>query len=190
MISKFCLVLNKHWKPIGFCSVYHGITKMLSNRAVMLDVPSYCLLTGDEWMSVVGTNLENCILTTRGRLVLPEIIITKFYDRYNYRDPRCSKHNLLKRDGMICQYTGEFLVKKNATIDHILPKSKGGKTTWNNCVVSSFFCNNRKGSKTLNEVNLKLLIDPKKPTWGLRDYIPNNIQIPNSWEYFLGEKNH
>ena len=188
MDHRLCLVLNKHWKPISFCSVYHGISKMMNERACMLTIPSYQVITGNEWMNMLSDDSENGILTTRGYLPVPEIIITKFYEKIIFRNPACNRKNLLRRDGLKCQYTGEYLDKEEATIDHMLPRCRGGKTTWENCVVTSFKFNNKKGAKTPDEIKKHPMCNPSKPVWSLIDYIPDSYKMPESWKYFIGNK--
>jgi hypothetical protein len=187
MEHRLCLVLNKHWKPISFCSVYHGVSKMMNERACMLSLPSYELVTAKEWMKMLSDNSESGILTTRGYLPAPEIIITKFYEKMIFKNPSCNRKNLLKRDGLRCQYTGEELSKENATIDHLLPRCRGGRTTWDNCVVASFNFNNKKGPRTPEEINKFPMSNPSKPAWSLIDYIPETYEVPSSWRSFLGE---
>ena len=189
MNQRLCLVLNKHWKPVSFCSAYHGISKMLNEIALMLELPSYQLINGTDWMSMVCPENNGGILTTKGYLPAPEIIVAKFYEKLIYRNPACNRKNLLKRDGLKCQYTGEKLERENATIDHMLPKCRGGKTSWDNCVITSFNFNNKKGAKTPEEIKKKPLCNPTRPVWGLVDYIPENFVIPESWKHFVGEKN-
>lgn len=185
MDNRLCLVLNKHWKPISFCSIYHSISKIMNERALMLKVPSYELIDGDSWISMISNEDNNSILTTRGYLPIPEIIVAKYYEKVIFRSPACNRRNLLKRDGLKCQYTGETLSKDAATIDHLLPRSRGGRTTWENCVVTSFKFNNKKGARTPEEIKKEPLSKPSKPKWNLLDYIPESYSIPDSWKYFI-----
>jgi hypothetical protein len=190
MDSRICLVLNKHWKPVSFCSAYHGISKMLNERALMITMPDYQLVDGKSWMEMATDEDTGGILTTRGYLPAPEVIVAKFFERVFYRHPSCNRKNLLKRDGLRCQYTGQPLERHNATIDHLLPRSRGGKTEWDNCVVTSFNFNNKKGARTPEEINHKPMCNPSKPVWGLIDYLPENIVIPDSWKHFIKIKNN
>jgi hypothetical protein len=76
---------------------------------------------------------------------------------------RFSKKTLMDRDKSQCQYCEEALIMASATIDHVIPKSKGGKTSWDNCVISCRSCNSNKGSYSLKEAGLSLLKQPKYP---------------------------
>lgn len=115
-------------------------------------------------------NYDHCyeIKTSRGVYHLPTAIILVEYVHIPYKDCAINKTNILKRDKSICQYCGKHLGKKDFTIDHIIPKSKGGQNTWTNLVASCRKCNFRKGSKTLKEAKMSLLKDPKQPS---KDYI-------------------
>ena len=188
MNHRLCLVLNKHWKPISFCSTYHGISKMLNDRAVMLDSSTYQTINGEEWMKMLSNDDTRGILTPRGYLPAPEIIIAQFYEKIIYRYPSCNRKNIIKRDGLKCQYTGDYLEKEDATIDHLIPRSRGGPTSWDNCVVTSFDFNNKKGARTPEEINKRLIKNPTRPIWGLVDYVPDSFTIPGSWKYFIGTK--
>lgn len=76
---------------------------------------------------------------------------------------KVSRYMLYKRDDGKCAYCGKSLSQKESTIDHIIPKDKGGLTTWDNCVISCKPCNNFKDNKTLEESGMKLLIHPYNP---------------------------
>jgi 5-methylcytosine-specific restriction endonuclease McrA len=75
-----------------------------------------------------------------------------------------SRKNILARDKMICQYCGIKCTAKTATLDHVVPKSRGGENSWTNIVTSCKKCNNKKDNKTPAEARMKLLSVPKKPT--------------------------
>lgn len=188
MDSNICLVLNKYWKPISYCSIYTAISKMFNERALMIRHPDYITINAEQWMSLSVSESDKSIMTTRGNLPMPEVIIARFYDRTDLRHPVCNRKNIIKRDGLICQYTGKPISRQEATIDHILPRCRGGATSWENCVVSSFSVNNKKGAHTPEEVNYILKNKPSRPSWGLVDFLPEGFNMPESWKPFLNEK--
>jgi hypothetical protein len=190
MDNHICLVLNKYWKPISYCSIYTAISKMFNERALMITHPDFMTVNAEEWMAMQSDESSNSILTTKGYLPVPEVIMARYYERTDLRHPVCNRKNIIKRDGLICQYTGKSIPKNEATIDHILPRCRGGKTSWENCVVSSFSVNNKKGHHTPEEVNYILKNKPSKPSWGLVDFLPENFNMPDSWKAFLNEKRH
>lgn len=98
---------------------------------------------------------------------------------------RFSLKNLWNRDKGKCQYTGKVLTESNGNIDHVIPKSRGGKTTWTNCVLCHKDVNSKKGDKTPTEAGLRLLSIPKEPV-----HLPSTMSIKNplnikEWKAFL-----
>ncbi len=93
-----------------------------------------------------------------------------------------TRRNLMRRDGMRCQYCGKSNVQ--LTLDHILPRSRGGREEWENLVVACVACNNKKGNRTPEEAGMKLLSKPKKPSpiLFLRQHFPQN---ENDWKDYL-----
>jgi len=77
---------------------------------------------------------------------------------------RVTRQGIIDRDGHICQYCGERITGKRLTIDHVYPKSKGGKMKWENVVVSCWKCNNKKGNRLLKSCGMKLIREPKAPS--------------------------
>lgn len=80
-----------------------------------------------------------------------------------------NKKELFKRDSGICQYCEKSLATEIATVDHILPRSRGGLTSWENCVICCSGCNSKKGNKTPSEANMRLIKIPRPPSPGLLD---------------------
>ena len=81
----------------------------------------------------------------------------------NRQTMRFNKEGLFMRDAGTCQYCEKELTRQNSTIDHIIPRSKGGNTSWENCVICCPSCNSKKGNKTLTEAGMDLLRIPAKP---------------------------
>jgi len=109
-----------------------------------------------------------CIGTVDGGIPLPTVIKFKTLDSatksYRRRQGiRYNRDDLYRRDHGRCQYCDVKLNKDHFTVDHIMPSSRGGATSWENCVVSCHDCNNKKGNKTPQEVGLRLLRKPIVP---------------------------
>lgn len=94
---------------------------------------------------------------------LPAVIVLKRLVKFTYNNMQCNRHNVLWRDRNTCQYCGDIFDDKELTLDHIVPKSRGGPNTWTNIVAACKDCNQRKGDKTPQEANMKLVRPPKKP---------------------------
>lgn len=105
------------------------------------------------------------IKTTSGYYELPMVIVLREFVHVPYfRSKAPSKRNVYKRDGNRCQYCGCSLNSKNSSIDHILPSSRGGKSTWQNLAAACKPCNKRKGNRTPEEAGMPLLRETFTPT--------------------------
>lgn len=100
------------------------------------------------------------------------------------KEVKFTRHNVFERDGYFCQYCGEKYDTAYLNLDHVIPKERGGKTTWENVVCSCIRCNSKKGNRTPQEAGMKLLKKPKKPKWRPL-FISGKFPIDESWERFL-----
>lgn len=146
------LLLNSDWTPLNFVSSVRALTLLFNGKAEMITV-------GDGpsiWPEGLTTPSTTYDAPATIRLVNR---ISK-----NWATPRFRKRVLFNRDGWKCQYCGTLLDRRSITIDHIVPRARGGETCWKNCVVSCKRCNTAKGSKTPNESGMKLLKQPSDPS--------------------------
>jgi 5-methylcytosine-specific restriction endonuclease McrA len=127
----------------------------------------------------------NYIRTPKFKIKIPELIVLHSYNTVPKYSVRLSRRNLLIRDKFRCQYTGKKLNGKNATIDHVIPRSRGGKTTWDNVVIASIEANNKKANRTPEEAGMKLLSTPKKPHWNSHLFSLLPKEKPTSWKPFI-----
>ncbi|MFW7379914.1 MAG: HNH endonuclease [Oligoflexus sp.] len=141
------LILNAGFEPLQLVSWQRALCLVLSEKAEV--VSSY----------------QRVIRSVSHEFQLPSVIRLVAYVRRisRFEIVRCSRKNVLLRDQYQCQYCGILCTKTNATIDHIIPRSKAGKTTWENLVTSCMRCNIKKGSKSLEQAKMQLLRPPKKP---------------------------
>jgi 5-methylcytosine-specific restriction endonuclease McrA len=189
-ISLPVLVLNKNWTPISIMPVKKAITKVMAELAQVLDVASdsYNLYDFQNWASLEVLPGERFIQGSRIKIKLPEIIVLSEYDKMPEREVKLTRKNLLIRDNYTCQYTGVKINMETATMDHILPRSKGGGTTWENLVMCCLEVNAKKANRTPSEAGLKLLKKPEKPKWNpiyARFARLVNPEIPQSWKKFI-----
>lgn len=99
---------------------------------------------------------------------------------------RFSRDNVYLRDGHECQYCGKACRHKELTLDHVIPRSRGGKTTWKNVVTACVACNRRKGRETPEEAGMPLLTPPSRPRWlAPRVYALGQQDLPPAWRDFL-----
>ncbi len=116
----------------------------------------------------------------------PAVVKLVRFFRAGRHAPPLSRANVLARDHFKCQYCSRELTSKEATLDHVTPRSQGGKTTWENIVCACGTCNRKKGGRTPKEAHMKLLSKPHKPDWLPVLNIKLHGKIPPAWYTFLG----
>ena len=122
-----------------------------------------------------------------GRIPLPEIIKLVNYVPLPYSEVVLSRKNIYLRDNNSCQYCGK--TGGNLTIDHVVPRSRGGGETWENMVVCCARCNSRKGDSSLEEAGLKILGAPYRPPSSLYLHMTRLCNIPQSWYNYFFKRN-
>jgi len=153
MLAEHVLVLNKSWNPIDTCTVASAFSKLFCGTAKFLDVETFFLHDVDGWLDLPYKEGERSIQTSRVNLRVPEIVVLTSDAMPKRRVMQFSRRNLMRRDNHLCQYCG---AKEQLTVDHIQPKTKGGKSNWTNCVMACLPCNSRKANHTLEEAGLHL----------------------------------
>ncbi len=163
MLNSSVLVLNRSYLPIhvtsarrAFTLIYGGTARALNGDYQTFDFP--------RW-SQLGVSDEDAVGTSRGRVRVPRVIVLHTFDRIPRRYVRFSRINVFGRDAFTCQYCGTRLPRTNLNLDHVVPRSLGGKSTWENVVCCCVDCNRRKGGRTPVQAGLRLLRAPKKPRW-------------------------
>ncbi len=178
------LILNKSWIPIRVKTVKESIKVIYRLRASIVNPIDYSVYNWLEWTKLDVKDGENFIQTSRNRIKVPEVVVLGQYNKIPHYNVRLSKKNIFVRDLQRCQYSGKVLSRKDADIDHVVPKSKGGKTTWDNLVVCSKQINREKANKSVKEAGLELLRKPYKPQYHPIITDPNE-EYPKSWEKFI-----
>ncbi len=158
------LVLNQDYSALTVCSV---------ERAV--------ILIHLQKVHVVEAVDGEFVRSPSTRLPWPSIVRLKAYAQVPYKRVMLSRKNILKRDRNTCQYCGK---RDNLTIDHVLPKSRGGRDSWENLVAACVSCNNRKGDRTPQEAGMDLNREPFRPSYVmfLRDFVS---QVNEDWKPYL-----
>lgn len=182
------LVLNRNWQAINVRTPADAFCQMATNVATALDIESEDSLrpvTWDEWITLPIRPQDNCVHTPHASIRVPTVIVCCNYAKVPRKRPTLTARNIRERDGNRCQYTGRTLRPDEGNIDHVVPRARGGQTTWENCVLASKEINSKKGDRLPHEVGLRLLAPPKAPV-----AMPATITIRNShgirdWELFL-----
>ncbi len=117
---------------------------------------------------------------------IPAVIVLKTVVKYRFGGIICNRQNIIWRDQNTCQYCGKNFSTENLTIDHLLPKSRGGKNTWKNLVAACKKCNQKKGCRTPQECGMIPIRKPAKPKATI---LKTTKQINHLWKNYLWEQN-
>jgi len=201
------LVLNKNWVPINVIDAFEAIQKVFKGRALCVDTSSYQTFDFENWclnwddaIRMAKVAEDQRIVRANGMsLLLPEVIVCTEYRGFGFkvnhkRKPKFSRRNLYLRDRCVCQFCGKKFYTEDLTMDHVVPKSKGGKVCWTNIVLACTTCNNRKSNMTLAEAKMRLIRQPFEPK--VDDLKLNPVDrlrmrigrhVPKGWENFLSK---
>ncbi len=135
------LVLNASFEPLNITTWQRAAVLMLKGKAESLE--------------------EDSSHEIRNNIKLPTVIRLRYFIKVPYRELALNRKNLIQRDNFCCQYCG--YKGENLSIDHVLPRSRGGKDTWENVAAACVSCNMKKGSLTPKEANMTLSKKPHKP---------------------------
>lgn len=182
------LVLNRNWQAIAVISPADAFTHIISGNADALEIDgenNMAPLAWNAWMKLKIRENDHAIGTSNGPVRIPTIIILKSFNKVPLFRPKFGLKALWLRDGGVCQYSGKSLNFSDASIDHVLPQSRGGETSWENCVLCERLLNSKKGDKTPTEAGLKLRSTPREPK-----ALPVTLTLKNTlgikeWQFFL-----
>jgi 5-methylcytosine-specific restriction endonuclease McrA len=187
------LVLNRNWQAINVRTPQDAFCQMAAGVATALEIElgdgdraeALRPVTWDEWITLPVRPQDSAVLTMRGPIRVPTVIVALNYARVPKKRPKLCARTIRGRDGNRCQYTGVMLRPEEGNIDHVVPHSRGGRDAWENCVWSSKAVNSKKGNRLPHEAGLKLLKQPvavrEMPVTAL---IRNTDGIPD-WELFV-----
>ncbi len=159
------LLLNATYEPLTVLSLRRAAKLLLKERAEAI---------GADTVPLVG--LERS-------LAIPTVLRLRYYVNVPRRNPPAwTRRGLLARDHYTCAYCGKQCSAREATVDHVLPVSRGGRSSWGNTVTACFRCNQRKADRTPHEAGMKLLIEPKLPR---TRYLTVRGDIPSAWKMWI-----
>lgn len=178
------LVLNRSWTPIATTTVRHAIGLMFNGVAQAIHTATFELHGFESWIALEPAPGAPCIRGVRARVPMPEVIVLQNYDGSPRRTLPFSRQNLYRRDRHQCQYCGRRAEPREMSIDHVRPRSRGGRTDWENCVLACLGCNHRKADREPHEAGLVLRREPTRPRWSPLLRTPDTRRR-NSWRRFV-----
>jgi 5-methylcytosine-specific restriction endonuclease McrA len=160
------LKLDSSYKPVGIIDSLEALVLCICGKAIAVE------------------QYHKTISSVSEIFKLPAVIVLKVYVKNRLTSVSPKKRNIFWRDANICQYCGNKFHIKELTVDHIMPKSRGGKNTWLNLTTSCMKCNQKKGARTPEEANMKLLSKPYRPSSFLLKNVGRD-QISDLWSNYL-----
>ncbi len=148
--------LAPHWPTLQLNSSFEPMRVIPWQRAVLLAFGGKV-----DVVETYGAAVHSPSVT----LPVPAVVRLRRFVRWRERGPRFCRRNVLRRDGHACQYCGAGPDRAPLTLDHVLPRSQGGRTDWLNVVTACAPCNHRKGSRTPEQADMKLAGPPRRPNW-------------------------
>jgi 5-methylcytosine-specific restriction endonuclease McrA len=185
LINSSVLVLNRNYQPVHVTSAKRAFTLLYIGAARVVQ-PDFSTFDFESW-SALGDASGHDVIHTVGRVIaIPRVIVLQIYDRLPTTKVRFSRLNIYARDANTCQYCARQLPRADLNLDHVIPRARGGRTTWENVVCCCITCNLKKGAKLPYEAGMKLLRQPVRPKWTPSFRTPNGKVAYREWLPFLG----
>lgn len=202
-----CLNLNANWQPVGFKTVKDAIVDLCGaesggkpstlaldidyeldseGQPIFNEAKSMNPVSWEEWMTLPIRPWDLSINSPTRSIRVPTVIIATNFNKMPIKSfkGKPSKDGIWNRDQGVCQYTGRKLTKDQSTIDHVIPRSKGGEDTWTNLVLCDKSLNSKKGNKLNSELGLKLKRDPFEPSPTPMSALIREAKH-HTWKHFL-----
>ena len=160
------LVLNRNWQAINIRTPAEAFCQMATNVATALEIEGDEYIrpvSWAEWLTLRVREGDHAVQTVRGAIRVPTVIVAVNFAKVPKKRPKLCAKSIRERDGNRCQYTGRVLRPDEGSLDHVLPRSRGGKDEWENLVWADKEVNTRKGNRLPQEAGLRLLSVPRAP---------------------------
>jgi 5-methylcytosine-specific restriction endonuclease McrA len=190
VLDRQVLVLNRLWQAINVCSVRRAFALLCDGDAQIVHAEDGNFLTHDfqSWRDFSREQPdrdEEMVHTISFKIRIPRVIVLMLFDRMPRKEVKFTRHNIFERDKNMCQYCGTTFDKRDLNLDHVIPRDRGGATTWENIVCSCIPCNTRKGNKLPHEAGMRLLRKPARPKWRPFLHITFDAKVHESWRHFI-----
>ena len=187
------LVLNKHYMAVRVISARRAFSLLCRQIAevILFEEDTYSNHDFHSWCEVsqfrrdFEPDVHDWVSTVNFHIAVPRIIRLLFYDRLPRNDVRFNRRNIFARDRNSCQYCGKRYAMSELSIDHVVPRSMGGKSLWSNVVCACTKCNIKKGGRTPKLAGMRLITKPVKPRRNFLVHIHLGHERYRSWKQFL-----
>jgi len=188
------LVLNRLWQAVNVVGVERAFSLLALEHAQVIyaEDGSFRVFDGAGWFAF-SKDLETApgsrvIRTVSQQVVVPTVLLLRGYDRMLMQEMKFNRQNLLERDDFRCQYCGKNFPVKELNMDHVVPRDRGGRTSWENVVISCIKCNSKKSNRSPKEAGMRLLKEPKRPP--RRPFMSSLYGKPmeETWTHFIQSK--
>jgi 5-methylcytosine-specific restriction endonuclease McrA len=193
-LSYRVLVLNRVWQAVNIVGVKRAFSLLLQEHAQVIHAEdgSFQMMDAAMWLAHSAENPpkpgQAVIRTVRMSVRVPKVLLLRHYDKLPAKEVRFNRGAVFERDNCRCQYCGQTFSEDDLNLDHVIPRDRGGKTSWENIVTSCIHCNSRKGNRLPHEAGMHLLRQPQRPKW--RPFVSSlgDTKIDESWRYFLNDR--
>jgi 5-methylcytosine-specific restriction endonuclease McrA len=192
-LNSSVLVLNRYYLAVRVVDVRRAMTLLYRSCAEVISIEngSYYNYDFETWcelsqlLSMEKQAGEEYIKAVSFDIQVPRIVRLVRYDRIPKTMVRFNRKNLFARDDHQCQYCGQSQPTSQLSLDHVVPRSLGGKTSWENIVCSCMSCNSRKGGRTPEQAGMRLLKKPTMPRSNPAMILPLDDPRYSSWRNFV-----
>lgn len=192
-LTSSVLVLNRSYRPIRVVNVRRAFSLLFRQLAEVIHVEAgrYTSYDFTDWceLSLLAREFEpdshDWIRTVRFDIAVPRIIRLAIYDRLPKQAVKFNRRNIYARDGNHCQYCGRRFPTSDLSLDHVIPRSQGGQSAWENVVCACLQCNIKKGGRTPTQAGMRLITPPTKPRRNPVLTIKMSEGRYSSWKAFL-----
>jgi 5-methylcytosine-specific restriction endonuclease McrA len=185
MLDGQVLVLNRLFQAVQVTSVRRALTLLYKGQVKAVDA-AYATYDFSDWQDIPVPPQSSYVRTPTREILIPHVIQLLQFDRVPRQEVKFSRANIYLRDQNRCQYCGRKFSSSELSLDHVVPISRGGKSTWENVVCACLPCNVRKGNKLLIESDMKLIRLPQRPRWHPLHRL-HGRHFPEIWKNFLDE---
>ena len=188
-MSSDVLVLNRSFYAVQITSWQRALSLVYLEHASVVD-GAYKTYSFEDWRNlstIIQDHPAGFVNTPKFKIAIPEVIALKLYDRLPTTEVKFTRRNIYEHYNYRCCYCGKKFGSIELNLEHVVPKSRGGKTGWDNIVTACIPCNLRKADKMPDEAGMKLLLKPSKPKWrgNMSLILQSPVKMRTTWQRFV-----